>query len=67
MNKVIFQKSVKDEQFELKVKIADLKALLYSDFFDSLPEYEQILVQSQLEAMEQYSRILQQRIENFEL
>jgi hypothetical protein len=62
------QQRVVDEQAELDDKIVKLTEFIncnFSDLFKALPDDEQRRLRSQKNAMETYSQILGERIDNF--
>lgn len=61
-----FQQRVIDEKKELDERLAKLSLFINKgDQYSKLPVRERTLLVRQESAMETYSRILQQRIENF--
>ena len=56
-----FIKRLEIEIAELEVKISKLESFLTTPTFGELAKVDQILLQSQLEIMEEYSRILNAR------
>jgi hypothetical protein len=62
-----YQERVVTERDELEEKIEKLVAFMFhSGHFQGIPEREQDLLNRQLEAMREYSSILEERIEGFE-
>jgi hypothetical protein len=60
-----YQKRVIKERNDLVGKIIDLTRFFNSDKFDKLPQAERARIYKQLEIMDEYSRILNERIVNF--
>ena len=60
-----FQSRVVDEKTELDVKLEQLKEFTVGDTFSSLPIEEQERLQRQSSIMQDYSDVLQERIDNF--
>lgn len=65
MNMLFYKDSVLKEQSDLCLKIVNLRRFIHSEFYSTLPSYEQELIKSQLNVMQQYNYILKQRIMNF--
>jgi hypothetical protein len=61
-----YQERVVQEKKDLDVKIEALKTFIEGDAFHEVEEDEQKRMLDQLEAMDTYSEILGDRIDNFE-
>jgi hypothetical protein len=61
-----FQQRVVDEQKELDVKLGRLHVFMAGDLMKSLPLDEQKRLNEQYAVMQQYSRILGERIAHFQ-
>lgn len=60
-----YQQRVIDEKTALDIKIRDLSNFRCTDDYLELTDYMKGLLGKQLDIMEQYSRILQDRIDDF--
>lgn len=60
-----FQKRVVAEKAQLDEKISKLEAFIRTDTFPGLPDEEQLDLNLQFQIMEDYSRVLERRIERF--
>ena len=60
-----YQERVVAEKKELDEKIAKLKAFIAGDTFKTVHVYEQDRLHEQRQCMEEYSEILQNRIDHF--